>query len=254
MTDNPKRKGIGGHQSAAAQTHTWLTPPHIIEALGPFDLDPCAAPEPRPWPTAGVHYALPHQDGLALPWFGRIWLNPPYGNLAETWLAKLARHARGTALIFARTETAAFHETVWRKADGLLFLNGRLHFHYPDGRRAEANGGAPSVLIAYGADDAERLHDSSLPGAFVGLKAPVLVYLLNRHGESADKEAVGTWRAIVCDALKALGGQARLADIYSHLEEHPKAKGNQHWRAKIRQTLQRAGLEPVAPAQYALPI
>lgn len=25
----------------------WLTPPHILDALGPFDLDPCA-PDPRP--------------------------------------------------------------------------------------------------------------------------------------------------------------------------------------------------------------
>jgi len=132
MTEQRKRKGIGGHQSAAAQSHIWLTPPHIIKAIGPFDLDPCAAPDPRPWPTADVHYTLPHQDGLALPWFGRVFCNPPYGPHAETWLAKLARHARGTALIFARTETDAFHEQVWRRADGLLFLHGRLYFGYPD--------------------------------------------------------------------------------------------------------------------------
>lgn len=30
---------------------TWLTPPHIIEALGPFDLDPCCPPT-MPWRTA----------------------------------------------------------------------------------------------------------------------------------------------------------------------------------------------------------
>jgi hypothetical protein len=245
------RKGIGGHQSAAAKSHIWLTPPHVIAALGPFDLDPCAAPEPRPWPTAAVHYTLPHQDGLVLPWHGRVWVNPPYGPHAETWLAKLASYARGTALIFARTETDAFFETIWKRADALLFLHGRLYFHRPDGTRAEANGGAPSVLVAYGADDAERLHDSKLDGAFVGLKAPVLVYLLNRHGGVAP-QSVETWREIVADTLRSLGGTARLADIYDRLEKHPKAQANKHWRAKIRQTLQRLGLEPVAPAQYAL--
>ena len=253
MSPIAKRKGIGGHQSATAKSHIWLTPPHILAALGPFDLDPCAAPEPRPWPTAARHYTLPLQDGLLLPWDGRVFLNPPYGPHAEVWLEKLNRHARGTSLIFARTETDAFFATIWRRADAPLFLRGRLHFHHPDGRRAAANGGAPSVLIAYGADDAERLHDSKLDGAFVGLKAPVLLYIIDRHG-AHDAAEPQTWREIVADTLKALGGSARLAEIYDRLENHPKARANQHWRAKIRQTLQRLGLEPVAPAQYSLAI
>jgi hypothetical protein len=50
---------------------------------------------------------------------------------------------------------------VWSKADGLLFLHGRLHFHYPDGTRAAANSGAPSVLVAYGQRDAQILADKA---------------------------------------------------------------------------------------------
>lgn len=68
--------GLGGHQSTRARTETWLTPPSILESLGPFDLDPCAAPEPRPWNTAAEHHARPRQDGLALPLFGRAWTEP----------------------------------------------------------------------------------------------------------------------------------------------------------------------------------
>jgi hypothetical protein len=64
------KTGIGSHTRAfRGQTDCWLTPPEIIEALGPFDLDPCAAPG-QPWATARHHYAPP-QDGLALPWYGR---------------------------------------------------------------------------------------------------------------------------------------------------------------------------------------
>ena len=37
--------GMGSHHSAAAGTHVWLTPPHVVDALGPFDLDPCASTE-----------------------------------------------------------------------------------------------------------------------------------------------------------------------------------------------------------------
>lgn len=156
---------MGSHQSANAKTTTWLTPPHIIDALGPFDLDPCAAPG---WPTAAEHYILP-QDGLALPWHGAIWLNPPYGAEVWTWLKRLAEHDDGIALVFARTETAGFVREVWDKASGVLFLHGRLHFHYPDGERAPANSGAPSCLVAYGDRAAEKLAASDLAGTFVRL-------------------------------------------------------------------------------------
>jgi len=46
--------GLSSHQSARSQSDTWLTPPHVLAALGPFDLDPCASPSPQPWPTAAT--------------------------------------------------------------------------------------------------------------------------------------------------------------------------------------------------------
>jgi hypothetical protein len=159
---------MGSHQSARAETTTWLTPPEIIDALGPFDLDPCAAPSPRPWPTATRHIELP-EDGLEAEWSGHVWLNPPYSFAAWTWLAKLARHGDGIALIFARTETAGFVREVWGKATGVLFLHGRLYFHRPDGERAAANSGAPSCLVAYGDRAAERLMTCGLAGTYVPL-------------------------------------------------------------------------------------
>lgn len=156
---------MGSHQSHNAGTTTWLTPPHIISALGTFDLDPCAADG---WPTAQRHIILP-EDGLAADWDGRVWLNPPYSAEAWVWLEKLAAHGTGTALVFARTETAGFVAQVWSKATALLFLHGRLHFHHADGTRAHANAGAPSVLVAYGELDADALRYSGLDGTFVPL-------------------------------------------------------------------------------------
>lgn len=157
---------MGSHHSARAGTTTWLTPPHVIDALGPFDLDPCAAPN---WPTAKRSYLLP-TDGLAEPWFGTVWLNPPYSSEAWDWLRKLAEHGDGIALIFARTETAGFVSEVWEKASALYFLYGRLYFHHANGVRASANSGAPSVLVAYGDDCAERLRTTTLLGRFVDLR------------------------------------------------------------------------------------
>jgi len=165
---------MGSHQSHRAETTTWLTPLHIIEDLGPFDLDPCGHPG---WPTARRTITLP-ADGLAEPWSGRVWLNPPYGDEVWAWLAKLADHRQGTALVFARTETAGFVEQVWARATSVLFLHGRLHFHRPDGTRAKANAGAPSCLVAYGARDDERLRTSDLPGTYVvpWLRSPAEVF------------------------------------------------------------------------------
>lgn len=172
LPESKKGKSIAGIHSGRAITHDWITPKEIIEALGgpeSFDLDPCQSPT-QPWLCAKRGIVRP-QDGLAETWSGRVWCNPPYSVHAANWLAKLARHAAdggsGTALVFARTETAMFHQHVWGIADAILFLEGRLHFHYPDGRRAEANAGGPSCLIAYGERDAEILSSSNLAGALV---------------------------------------------------------------------------------------
>lgn len=152
--------GMSAHQSAAMKNDEWLTPPSIINALGKFDLDPCA-PICRPLDTAHRHYTI-HDDGLNKPWHGRVWLNPPFGREAVKWLRRLLHHGNGIALIPARTETAMFYETVWGKSDGVLFIKGRPHFHYVDGRRADFNSGAPIALVAYGKDNVGALIESGL--------------------------------------------------------------------------------------------
>ncbi len=158
---------IGGHQNPVMKNDEWLTPPHIIEALGVFDLDPCS-PIDRPWATAANHYTL-EDNGLNKDWAGRVWCNPPYGLEAAKWLSRLADHGRGIALIFARTETRMFFKEVWPKASAVLFIEGRLYFHYVDGSRAKANSGAPSVLVAYGAGEAKALKNCGIAGQYIDL-------------------------------------------------------------------------------------
>jgi hypothetical protein len=64
-----------------------------------------------------------------------------------------------------------FFDYVWRRADACLFLEGRLYFYYPDGVRAAANSGGPSVLVAYGENNVEYLRTCGLSGAFVQLRS-----------------------------------------------------------------------------------
>lgn len=169
MADYLLSKGIGGHHRGyKGRTDEWLTPPELLKKLGTFDLDPCA-PVDRPWDTAAAHYTI-EDDGLAQPWRGRVYCNPPYGPEMIRWLARLAEHSNGIALIFARTETDAFHRYVWPKASGVLFLRGRINFYNVKGERATANAGGPSVLIAYGAENATALAGIDSLGKFVDLK------------------------------------------------------------------------------------
>lgn len=228
-------KAIGGHHSAAAISTTWLTPQPILDAVGgwrSFDLDPCAAPDPRPWPTARRMNAEADGDGLAIQWTGRIWLNGPYGAELTAWLDKLARHDHGTALMFARTETEMFHRHVWERASGLLFLEGRLFFHYADGTRAKANAGAPSVLAAYGQEDMDRLAACDLAGAFVPLRFARFVAVAGIDL---------SWSEAVREFLRRNDGPVSVSDAYRYFARHPKADKNPHWRAKVRQKLQQVG-------------
>ena len=155
-----------GGNGSIASTHDWLTPPEIIAALGNFDLDPCAS-QYQPWKTAATQFTI-EDDGLSRTWEGRVWCNPPYGPHAEKFLKRMAEHGNGIALIFARTETKAFQTWCWQAADAMLFLAGRLRFRLPGGALGGA-AGAPSVLVAYGANNTESLKRCGIAGHVVEL-------------------------------------------------------------------------------------
>jgi hypothetical protein len=168
---------LGSHQRSIGASQVHITPKWIIDALGPFYLDPCAA-DPRPWDCASINVALP-ADGLAMPWVGRVWLNPPFHRYqVGGWIRRMAEHGNGTALLHARTE-AAWFEPIWQRAAGILFMADRLTFCKPDGSPQTisnpeskhygkpANSGAPPVLVAFGEYDLKRLAESKIPGALV---------------------------------------------------------------------------------------
>lgn len=162
---------LGSHQRTIGTSQVHITPRWILDALGPFDLDPCAATV-RPWDCAARNI-VETEDGLAQDWRGRVWLNPPFHRYqVAAWIERLARHGDGIALLHARTETDWFRP-VWGHAQGLLFLSRRITFHKPDGslqttRNGEvANSGAPAVLCAFGDSNFQALKASGIEGALV---------------------------------------------------------------------------------------
>jgi len=133
----------------------WYTPPQVFDGLGVFDLDPCQPVGGVSWIPALQYYTL-EDDGLTSDWYGRVWLNPPYGKHTPQWLAKMHSHRNGIALLFARTDCAWFHDYV-AKADAILFLKGRVKFVDGLGISSGNGAGSGSMLIAWGRDNVQSL-------------------------------------------------------------------------------------------------
>lgn len=144
----------------------WITPRWVIDALGPFNVDPCCCAEML-WPTASEMIAPP-RDGLLEPWGGAVWLNPPFRHRVERWMDRMAMHANGVALVAARVETRWWHASVWgaSSAHTVLFPKGRIAFHTPRGElRGEV--GFPVALIGYGAAGLRLRTQTQIPGVLL---------------------------------------------------------------------------------------
>jgi hypothetical protein len=118
---------------------------------------------------AAEHYTI-SDNGLMKEWHGRVWCNPPYGKETGKWLAKLAEHGNGIALIFARTDTATFFNHIWPKADAIMFIKGRLTFFTAVGQPGKQSAGTPSCLVAYGHENVKALETCSIAGHVVYLE------------------------------------------------------------------------------------
>ena len=155
----PPAPPMAVHFSSASAE--WYTPPHILAAarqvLGAIDCDPASAQEAQRTVQASEWCGLDHpdsarRDGLAVGWHGRVWLNPPYGDVIGDWLARLVHQVdmgnttEAIALVPARTDTAWFQEATTDRAG--CFVRGRLKFG-----NAENGAPFPSALIYFGDDD-----------------------------------------------------------------------------------------------------
>ena len=153
-------------QRSRGASQEWYTPRYIIEALGPFDLDPCAPTET--FYTAAACYTK-QIGGLSRPWSGRVWLNPPYNHpLIDRFIRRLADHGNGIALIFNRMDTAMWHDTIFPTATAIKILRKRIKFLDSSGMERDPPG-CGSILVAYGEHNATAIRDSPMPGKYIHL-------------------------------------------------------------------------------------
>jgi len=73
------------HRAQGTGDNEWYTPTVYVEAarqvLGEIELDP-ASSEIAQRVVQAVDYFTIDLDGLKQPWFGKVWLNPPYAQPA----------------------------------------------------------------------------------------------------------------------------------------------------------------------------
>ena len=124
------------HEPCIGATDEWFTPASIFRALDvTFNLDPCMPEEGRAFLSVPTKQEITAaQDGLAQPWSGLVWMNPPFGgrNGVVPWLQKFFQHGDGIGLVAARTSAGWFHDWMPR-ADLMLFPRGKTKFVRPDG-------------------------------------------------------------------------------------------------------------------------
>jgi len=142
----------GVHERPVGATVEWYTPAKVLTRLGRFDLDPACGDPRRCHVRASEHWAT---EGDTLPWYGRIWLNPPYGPAGVRFIDRMIAHDHGLMLLPARTETRAFQRAI-KAADAVCFLRDRLWFERNDGFVGRSSFG--SVLFSFGPYDADLTH------------------------------------------------------------------------------------------------
>lgn len=228
----------------------WLTPPALIAALGPFDLDPaCPLEGTAPnmtWRTAERRFTAA-ENGLIQRWGGDVLLNPPYSKaLIALFMARMALHNRGIAIVNARTDTVWFAKYVWPIAAALLFVYQRIKFIPATGKIGRDHARGAGVIIAYGADCADRLEASGIDGAFVPLPGSRQVVAVYRTAPDV------TWHELMECVVSRQGGEIKVQLAYVLVRHHPKATANPNWQAKVRQILQGPAFERIAPATYRL--
>lgn len=149
----------------------WYTPAYIINAarntMGSIDCDPASNAIAQQRIKAKVHYTE-LTNGIGKPWFGNIWLNPPYftGNIKKPGINAFTKdllnklHSGNTTqaifLAQAKTDTKWF-QSLSLEADAVLFTRGRIKFVDVNGKE----GGSPgygSVFFYFGHNPKQFKH------------------------------------------------------------------------------------------------
>jgi len=120
------------------------TPRALFDAMAvEFDLDVAAPKGGIPWIPAKAHYSI-EDNALEKPWWGMVWMNPPYSK-PSPWVDKFIAHGNGIALLPMSKSKWTYE--LWDKADGIAYV-GTMKFEQIDGKSSQIY--MPVLLYAMG--------------------------------------------------------------------------------------------------------
>lgn len=129
--------GQSPHQAAYSGEVEYYSPPEWLAAaracMGGIDLDPASCELANQHVRAGRWHGR-EDDGLAQPWRGRVWLNPPYNRepMAAFVDKLLASPEVEQAIVLGRSSlSCGWGQALLRAASAVCFPAKRAHFYRP---------------------------------------------------------------------------------------------------------------------------
>lgn len=126
-------KSISGKDKNYRPNDQYFTPKYVFDSLGlEFDLDPAHPPQPTNVPCK--RYYTETDDGLAQPWEGLVWCNPPFSKPLP-FVEKFIEHGNGLMLVQVSRSKAT--NLLWENAEAICIVKDaqKFMFETPDGKR-----------------------------------------------------------------------------------------------------------------------
>jgi hypothetical protein len=127
------------------------TPQWIFDDLGvKFDLDVCSPIGGTGLVPADKYYSE-EDDGLTSPWFGLVWMNPPYSK-PTPWIDKFIEHSNGLCLVPA--SKSKWFLNIWDAADAVTLMPTNMKF-VNNGKNYQIQ--FQTIMFAMGIDAVEAI-------------------------------------------------------------------------------------------------
>ncbi len=118
-----------GAEQEVSTSDDYYTPEWVFETLGiEFDIDVAMPPGGVPWIPAKRFYTKA-DNGLAQPWEGRVWMNPPFSDYSS-WAHKFIEHGNGIALGSVGVLTT-WGTLFWEQSLAICLLPKQMQFVRP---------------------------------------------------------------------------------------------------------------------------
>lgn len=148
---NAVQPRLFGIEQTQTTSDDYYTPKWIFDALGlHFDLD--VASPPRPTNVPCDRYYTQADDGLASPWYGRVWCNPPFSSSGQ-WVQRWLEHGNGVLLVCS--SRAKFFSHLWDSGASVVRTPHNLKFDRPEGPAMSIY--MPTMIWALGSENVAAL-------------------------------------------------------------------------------------------------